>query len=68
MIQGMFPLSCLWATILFNSGALHCFVAASSVDALGLEMETLGEPLYVSSPLGTRVRIDQICQDYELEI
>ena len=35
---------------------------------LGLEVETLEEPLYVSSPLGIRVRIDKICRDYELEI
>ena len=35
-------------------------VVASSVDILGLEVETLEEPLHVSSPLGTRVRIDQI--------
>ena len=36
--------------------------------SLGLEVETLDELLHVSSPLGTRVRIDQICQDCELEI
>ena len=35
---------------------------------LGLEVETLEEPLYVSSPLGTRVSIDMICRAYELEI
>ena len=35
---------------------------------LGLEVETLVNPLHVSSPLGTRVRVDQICQDCELEI
>ena len=35
---------------------------------LGLEVETLEEPLYVSSPLGTRVNVDQICLDCELEI
>ena len=35
---------------------------------LGLEVETLEEPLHVSSPLGTRVNIYQICQGYELEI
>ena len=64
MIQGKFMLSLL-SKILFNSGALHSFVAASSVDVLGLEVETLDEPLYVSSPLGTRVRIDQICRDCE---
>ena len=64
----MFLLSRLWAKILFDSCASHSFVDASSVDVLGLEVETLEEPLHVSSPLGTRVRIDKICRDYELEI
>ena len=54
--------------ILFDYGALHSFMVASSVDVLGLEVETFDEPLYVSSPLGTRVRIDKICRDCELEI
>ena len=35
---------------------------------LGLEVETLEEPLHVSSLLETRVRVDQISQDCELEI
>ena len=35
---------------------------------LGLEVETLGKPMYVSSPLGTRMSVDQICRDCELEI
>ena len=35
---------------------------------LGLEVETLEEPLHVNSPLGTRVGVDQICQDCVLEI
>ena len=56
-------LSHLWAKILFDSGASHSFVAASSVDVLGLRVENLDESLYVSSLLGTRVRIYQICQD-----
>ena len=43
-------------------------MAASSVDVLGLEVESLDEPLHVSSPLETRVRIDKICRDCELEI
>ena len=38
------------------------------MDVLGLEVETLDDPLHVSSPLGTRLRIDQTCRDYELEI
>ena len=61
-------LSRLWAKILFDFSASHSFVAASSVDVLGLEVETLDEPLHVSSPLRTRVRIDQIYRDCELEI
>ena len=35
---------------------------------LVLEVETLENPLYVSSPLGTRVSVDIICRDCELEI
>ena len=35
---------------------------------LGLEVETLENPLHVSSHLGTRVSVDLICRDYELEI
>ena len=53
---------------MFDSGASHSFVAASCVKDLGLEVETLEKPLHVSSPLGTKVRVDQICQDCELEI
>ena len=44
------------------------FVAASSVDVLVLEVDTLEKSFHVSSPLWTRVGIDQICQDCELEI
>ena len=64
----MFLLSRLKAKILFDSGASHSFVAASSVDVLGLEVESLERSLHVSSPLGTKVRIDQICWNCELEI
>ena len=53
---------------MFDSGASHSFVAASSVDSLGLEVKTLEEPLYVSSPLGTKVKIDQICRGCALVI
>ena len=54
--------------ILFDYCALHSFVATSFVNALGLEVETSEESLHVSSPLGIRVRIDQICWDCELQI
>ena len=64
----MFLLSPIWAKILFDYGASYSFVVTSSMDVLGLEVETLEESLHVSSPLGTKVRIDQICRDCELEI
>ena len=35
---------------------------------MGLEVQTLEEPLYVSSLLETRVSIETICRGYELEI
>ena len=35
---------------------------------LGLEVETLEKPMYVSSPLGTRMSVNLICRDCELEI
>ena len=54
--------------MLFDSGASHSFFAASVVTELGLEVETLEEPLYVSSPLGIRARIGMICHGCELEI
>ena len=54
--------------MLFDSGASHSFIIASVVIELGLEVEALEEPLYVSSPLGIRVRIGMICRRCELEI
>ena len=47
---------------------LHLRDAASVVTELGLEVEALKEPLYVSSPLGIRARIGMICCGCELEI
>ena len=58
----------LWVRILFGSGVSHSFIAASCVRELGLGVEILEKPLYVSSPLGIRVSVDMICQGCELEI
>ena len=54
--------------MLFDYGASHSFIVASIMIELGLEVETLQEPLYVSSPLGIRARIGMICRGCELEI
>ena len=43
-------------------------MVASYVKCLSLEVETLEKPLYVSSPLGTRVSLNLICCGCELEI
>ena len=67
VIQGTFLLSRLWARVLFDYGASHSFITSSVVIELGLEVEALEEPLYVSSPLGIRARIGMICQGCELE-
>ena len=45
----------------FSGLCLHLRDVASVVIELGLEVEALEEPLYVSSPLGTRARIRMIC-------
>ena len=68
VIQGTFLLSRLWARVLFDFDASHSFIAASVVIELGLEVETLEKPLYVSSPLGIRARIGMIYRGCELEI
>ena len=68
IIQGMFFLSGLWARVLFDSVTSHSFIAALVMIELGLEVEALEEPLYVSSPLGIRARIWMICRGCELEI
>ena len=67
-IQVMFLLSSLWARVLFDLGASHSFIVASVVRELGLEVETLEKPLYVSSPPGSRVSVDLICWGCKLKI
>ena len=64
----MFLLSRLWARVLFDSGASPSFIIASCVRELSLEVETLEEPMHVSSPLGTKVSVDLISRGCELEI
>ena len=68
VIHDMFFLSRLWEKVFFDYGALHSFIVASVVIELGLEVGTLEEPLYVSSPLGIMARIGMIYRGCELEI
>ena len=64
----MFLLSRLWERILFDYSASHSFTVASCVRELGLMVETLEEPMHVSSLLGIWVSVDLKCQGFELEI
>ena len=67
-MQGTFLLSWLWASVLFDYGASHSIIVASCVEDLSLEVETLEEPLHVSSPIRARMSVDKICRGCELEI
>ena len=58
----------LWYVNNVSGLSLHLRDAASVVIELGLEVEALKEPLYVSSPLRIRARIGMICRSCELEI
>ena len=50
--------------VLFKFGCIiFMLIVASCVNVLGLKVKSLGKSLHVSSPLGIRVRIDQICRD-----
>ena len=64
----MFLLSRLWVRVLFDSVASYSFIVASYVRKLGLEVENLKKPLYMSSSLGTRVSMDLICRGCKLKI
>ena len=54
--------------MLFDFDTSHSFIDASCEKDLGLEVENLEESMHVSSPLRTRMRVDQICRDCVLEI
>ena len=38
-------------------------ISASCVNVLGLKVKSLGKPLHVNFSLGTRVSVDQICDE-----
>ena len=67
-MQGTFLLLHLLTRVAFELNASYSFVNASCVTNLGLEVEAFREAMCGCSSLGCRVRVDQIGQDYELEI
>ena len=67
-MPGTFLLLHLLTRVAFELNASYSFVNASCVTNLGLEVEAFREAMCGCSSLGCRVRVDQIGQDYELEI
>ena len=58
-IQVKFRLSHFLIRFFFKFGCIvFMFIATFGVNALGLKVETLKKPLYVNSPLGTRVSVE----------
>ena len=47
---------------------VHCYINKERNLDMGLEVGSLEKPLNVNSPIGTRVSVDQICRDCDLEI
>ena len=67
-MQGTFLLLHLLTRVLFKFECIIFIIVASCVIDLNLEVETLENPLFGNSPLGTRVRVDWIRRNCELEI
>ena len=68
MVRGTYLIFRSWADVLIDSGASHSFIATSFVSTLGLETEELYPGLMVETPIGGRVRLDQICRGCDLTI
>ena len=62
-MRGTFLIYSYWAHFLFDSGASHSFLSASFARSLELELDFLESPMFVDTPVGGRVRLDQICRD-----
>jgi hypothetical protein len=67
MIVGMFPVDSHIAEVLFDTGAMHSFIAASWVKAHNLPITTMSTPIQIDSS-GGRIRADSICLNVSVEI
>ncbi|XP_070039984.1 uncharacterized protein [Nicotiana tomentosiformis] len=61
-VQG--PSSGRDASVLFDPGSTYSFVSSLFAHFLDIPRESLGTPIYVSTPVGDSVVVDQIYQSY----
>ena len=67
-MQGTFLLLHLLTRVAFKLDASYSFIDASCVTDLDLEIEAFREAMCGCSSLGSRVRVDRIGRDCELEV
>lgn len=67
-MEGTLPLFSFMAQVLVDTGASHSFISKSCQDKLNLSSVVATKPLMVVSPLGKKVRIDQICESCVLRM
>jgi hypothetical protein len=64
---GMFPFESHLAKVLFDTGAMHSFVATSWVEAHNIPVEPMIPPLRVN-PVGGKVHSGKLCSNLRIEI
>jgi hypothetical protein len=66
MIVGMFPFDSHITEVLFDTGATHSFITASSVEAHNLPITTMSTPIQIDL-VGGKVRADSVCFNVSVE-
>jgi hypothetical protein len=64
---GMFRVESHPAKLLFDTGATHCFVSTSWVEAHNIPVELVIPPVRVNS-VGGKVQSDKMCTNLRIEI
>ncbi|MBJ4058730.1 aspartyl protease family protein, partial [Salmonella enterica subsp. enterica serovar Goldcoast] len=67
VVLGMFLVNSVPASVLFDSGASHSFIAINFVEKYGLPILPLANPMLIQSP-GSRMRTSSVCPNITLEI
>ena len=61
-MEGMILVYSTWVRVLFDTGATHSYISASSANALRLKTEMVEKLLLIESPMGTNSRVYRICK------
>jgi hypothetical protein len=67
VVVDMFPVESHPAKVLFYTGATHCFVSTSWVEAHNIPVEPMIPPLRVNS-VGGKVQFDKMCPNLRIKI